>query len=205
MSWLLPFLMLLIMFAVVATSYNEGMWSNAIKLINVVTAALLATNYFEPLARWLDGWQPTYTYLWDFLSLWLLFSLFMLIFRLLTDTLSRVKVRFLKIADRIGSGILSVWIGWVMICFTLMTLHTAPLSKNFLFEGFKTGTEERMFLGLAPDRCWLGFVQQMSQKAFARSTPKVFDPNADFMPKYATRRANLEEHIAKTNALRVRL
>lgn len=204
MGWLLPFIMLLIMFAVVATSYGEGMWSNAIKLINVVTAALLATNYFEPLARWLDGWQPSYTYLWDFLSLWFLFSFFMLIFRLLTDTLSRVKVRFLKIADRIGSGILSVWIGWVMICFTLMTLHTAPLSKNFLFGGFKTGTEERMMLGLAPDRLWLGFMQQMSQKAFARSTPRGFDPNADFMPKYATRRANLEDHIASTNTLRVR-
>ena len=68
--------MFVILFACVAMCYAEGMWSNAIRLINVVTAGLLAVNFFEPLARWLDGMQPSYTYLWDYLSLWALFAVF---------------------------------------------------------------------------------------------------------------------------------
>ncbi len=201
MTFILPLLMILIVFACVATCYTEGMWSNAIRLINVVTAALLAMNFFEPVARWLYDMQPSYTYLWDFLSLWGLFGIFMVIFRELTSALSRVQVRFLKVADRIGSGLLSVWIGWVLVCFTMTTLHTAPLSRNFLFEGFQP--EERMVMGLGPDRQWLGFTQKISTGAFSCSEPNEFDPNAEFMPKYATRRTDLEKHVASSDTLRV--
>ena len=198
MSSLLTFLMLVILFAAVATLYTEGMWSNAVRLINVVTAALLATNFFEPLARWLDDMGPSYTYYWDFLALWILFVVFTLILRVATDQVSRVKVRFLKVADQIGTWVFAFWIGWVMVCFTMMTLHTAPLARNFLFGGFQP--EQRMLLGFAPDRQWLGFVQKESLGALCRSaTPEewkketyVFDPHANFMPNYATRRASVE-------------
>jgi hypothetical protein len=199
--------MFAIIFACVATSYAEGLWSNAVKLINIITAALLAVNFFEPVAKLLDDWQPSYTYVWDFLALWGLFGLFLLIFRELTDRVSKVQVRFLKIVDRIGSGVCSLWIGWVMVCFAMMSLHTAPLSRTFLFEGFKP--EERMMMGLAPDRQWLGFVQQMSMKTFCCTAPiddankYVFDPNGEFMLKYATRRAAIEDHIKKTQTLRL--
>ena len=94
MSWIFPVLMILIFLAVVATNYTEGMWSNAINLVNVVTAALLAVNFFEPLAGALDDWQPTFTYVWDFISIWALFCVFMLIFRVLTDSISRGKSPF---------------------------------------------------------------------------------------------------------------
>ena len=168
MTSILPLLMIVILFACVATCYAEGMWSNAVRLVNIITAALLATNFFEPLAGWLDAWQPSYTYLWDFLSLWGLFCVFLLIFRELTDRISRVKVRFLKIADRIGSGVFSVWIGWVMVCFTLMTLHTAPLGRNFLFGGFSSDSDQPMMV-VGPDKLWLDFTRKMSTGAFAGS------------------------------------
>ena len=44
MSFLLTILLLVIIFACVAATFRDGMWSNAIRLINVVTAALLAVN-----------------------------------------------------------------------------------------------------------------------------------------------------------------
>jgi uncharacterized membrane protein required for colicin V production len=207
MSTLLPFLLLVIIFACVATSYTEGMWSNAIKLVNVITATLVAVNLFEPVANALDRWQSSYTFVWDFLSLWGLFGLTLLVLRELTDRISRVQVRFLKIVDRIGSGFFSVWIGWVMVCFTLMTLHTAPLSRNFLWDGFKP--EESMMFGMAaPDREYLGFMQQMSMGTFCRMAPLddkekyVFDPNGEFLPKYSARRAKIENHIVSTQSLR---
>ena len=47
-------LLLLIFVGCIAALYTDGMWSNAIGLINVVTAALLATNFWEPAADWLE-------------------------------------------------------------------------------------------------------------------------------------------------------
>jgi uncharacterized membrane protein required for colicin V production len=198
---ILSALLLLVFVACIGFLYNEGLWSNAVRLVNVVTAALLAMNYFEPLASWLTGLKPPYTVLTDFLAMWALFVLFMVIFRTLTDLASRVKVRFLKMVDRIGGVVFAAWIGWVMVCFTLTTLHTAPLAKNFLFGGFQP--KEAMFLGMmAPDQQWLGFTQKMSRGSFCRSAPEgeadkyVF--NRPFVEDYENRRAELEAYTKKT-------
>jgi hypothetical protein len=198
-------LMLVVLFACIATLYADGLWSNAIRLVYVVTAALLATNFYEPLAARLEKWQPSYTYVLDFVSLWLLFVVFAVILRVLTDFLSRVKVRFLKIVDRIGSALLSLWIGWVMVCFTLTTLHTAPLARNFLGGDF--APEKRMVMGLAPDRQWLGFTQQMSRGPYAWSSSgekTLFDREGCFMPKYASRRNDFERNMKATHKIRIR-
>ncbi len=207
LSNLLPLLLALILFVAVAMLYAEGMWSNAIRLINVVTAALLATNFYEPIARLLDSWAPKLTYVWDFLALWGLFALLMLMLRALTDQVSRVKVRFPERVDQVGSTFFALWVGWVVICFTLMTLHTAPLARNFLFGGFQP--EQRMVFGLEPDRQWLGFMQKMSLGTFCRSATReewrkqeyVFDPHGEFLPKYTARRAKLEANVAQHDSI----
>ena len=49
MSSILTILMLVILLACVAMCYAEGMWSNAVRLINVMTVGLLAMNFFEPM------------------------------------------------------------------------------------------------------------------------------------------------------------
>ncbi len=204
MTLLLPGLLFLIFAAAIACLYTEGMWGNGVRLINVVTSALLAVNFFEPTADWLEGMMDTYTYMCDFLALWLVFGICMIVFRLITDRLSRVKVRFLKIADQIGSAFFACWIGWVMVCFSLMSLHTAPLSKNFMGGAFQP--ENRMIMSLAPDRQWLGFVQKVSLGAFSRSGEEeqyAFDPNGEFMLKYNTRRTKIENHVRDTGKIRV--
>ncbi len=205
MTFILPALLGLIVFISLALLYNNGMWSNAVRLVNIVMAGLLATNFFEPLARALDGMLPLLTYAWDFVSLWLLFIVFVLIFQILTGLVSKVNVRFLQIADRIGSVVFAAFVGWAILCFALMTLNTAPLARNFLFEGFKPG--ESMFMGTAPDRMWLGFMQSQSRGSFSRSVAEadrdkyggesvaMFDPKGEFIAKYTERRAALEQNV----------
>jgi len=189
----------LIVLVVVATIGNEGLWSNAIILFNVVTAALLATNFWEPVVAWLLKRQPGGVFVFDYPVLWGLFAASYLVLRTVTDSISRVRVRFPKPVDQVGSYVSAAWIGWVVVCFFAMTLHTAPLSRNFLFESFKP--EKPMFFGLAPDREWLGFTQKMSRGSFARSAPAdepeayVFDKNGEFMIKYATRRAIMQSGV----------
>lgn len=200
------FLCFFIVAGCVGFLFADGIWGNAIRLINVVTAALLALNFFEPVAGWLDGMAPSYTYFWDFIALWAVFAASMGILKVLTDAASRVKVRFLKVVEQIVSPILALWIGWVMLCFTMVTLHTAPLPKNFL--GFKP--EQNTFLGMPTDRLMLGFAQRMSLGTFSRSPSaneaasegNVFDPKGEFMLKYNSRRFELETNAEKTGALR---
>jgi hypothetical protein len=191
-------LVLVVIFAVcVAFLFNEGLWGAALMFCNVLMAAVLATNLFEPVANWLEGMMPSYTYFCDFIAVWLCFAVLLTIFRLGTDFLSGHRMRFKRPVDVAGGVIFAIGVGWLMLQFGLFTMHMAPLERNFL--GFQERPETRMFFGLAPDRNWLAFMHQLSDgSALARSAPQdnpdahVFDPRADFILRYGQRRKEFE-------------
>jgi len=199
MEIIFPIVLVLIFVAAIAMLGLEGLWGNAIALVNVVTAALVATNFWEPLSAWFLSKEPRGVYLWDFVSIWGIFIVTVVVMRLATDFLSRHRVRFPKLLDMIGGYIFAAWVGWVLICFTTFTLHTAPMARDFLSGGFKP--ESVMFFGLGPDRQWMGFMQKMSQGSFSRGVDAaeleahVFDPKGEFMVKYASRRKLFEKNI----------
>ena len=199
MTMIFPALMVVIFIAVAISLYTEGLWGNALRLINAVTAALLATNFFEPLANWLEGMMPAYGYLCDFLAMWLVFGVSMGVLRAMTDYASKVKVRFLKIVDQVGSGILACCVAAVMVSFVATTMHTAPLGEKFLFGGFQS--DQPMMAGLAPDRKWLGFSRTVSRGAFASSPAKPLDPQS-FINRYKQRRIEIESHVKSTGKIR---
>ncbi|MCG8583906.1 MAG: CvpA family protein [Pirellulales bacterium] len=176
-----------------ASTAMQGVWNNAITLINVVLAALLATNYWEPVASWLDAWEHRYTYLWDILAIWLVFGVSFGILRTVTDKLSTVRVRFITLVDRIGGAFLSAWASWIMVCFTAMTLHLAPLAPNFMLGSFQPEPDSRMFMGMAPDRQWIALVHKVSGGSLTKGDTKQFDEQAEIILKYHTRRERLEE------------
>jgi hypothetical protein len=192
--WLI---MILLFFGCVAFLVNGGLWTNTLVLINTVTAGLIAFNYFEPLASWLDKQLPSFTYVWDFLSVWLVFSVAMGIMRTATDLLSRVKVKFKRPVDQIGGILMACIVGMVMVCFTAATLHTAPLARKFLFDSFDPDSP----MSMTPDRKWLNFVRMESRGSFYHRGPKDnrgafnFTPTNTFISKYADRRADFEKQI----------
>lgn len=195
---ILTIILSVIFICCLAFVFNEGLWGAAIMFFNVMTAALLATNLFEPVAIRILGMAPSLTYLADFIALWGVFVVSLLLLRVITDLLSRHKVRFLKQVDTAGGVFFACWIGWIMLQFTLFSLHTAPLSRNFL--DFQEKPETRMFFGLGPDRDWLAFMHSMSTSgALARDPPAnkpeayVFDPKADFILRYGAQRQQLEK------------
>lgn len=188
-----------LLFVVVASLVREGTWSNAIKLFNVMTAAMLATNYFEPLADWLTAKLPTFTYVWDLLSVWAIFSVALGLMQLITDRLSRTQMRFRKPVEAAGGILFACWIAWIMVCFTTFTLHLAPMSQTFLGGSFEPSPDAKMFFGLAPDQQWISFMHTMSldgtlakSRAAGDTQTNVFDPNADFIFKYAASRQRFE-------------
>jgi len=188
-----------VFFGVLACLVREGLWSNCIKLFNVVLAAMLATNYFEPLADFLTVRMPTYTYVWDLIAVWGIFAVALIVMQTITDRISRVQVRFRKPVEMAGGIFLACWVGWMMVCFTAFTLHLAPMSQSFLGDSFGASPDEAVFFGLAPDRQWLAFMHGMTDNgSLAKShAPEdertVFDPDADFIFKYAASRKRFED------------
>ncbi len=185
--------LLLILIGTVACLWNRGIWGTALTLINVVFAALLAMNFFEPLANNLGS--PNSNTM-DFVCLWALFALFFGLVRLATDLVSRVKVRFPYAIDTAGAVVLALWTGWVLFCFTLTSLHVSPLAQSPFLGSFMETPNQKM-LGVGPDRLWLAFTRQASLGAFSGGD-EGFDPHGEFVFKYAARRQAADDaHRAK--------
>jgi hypothetical protein len=191
-------LILIAIFAIcIAFVFNEGLWGACIMFCNVLMAAVLATNLFEPVAGRLESMMSGYTYFCDFLALWICFTVCLTIFRLSTDFLSRHRMRFKRPVDIGGGVVFAIGVAWLMVQFTLFTFHTAPLGRNFL--GFQERPETRMFFGLAPDRDWLAFMHSLTTSSSFSRAPSpgdpnahVFDPQADFILRYGQRRKDFE-------------
>jgi hypothetical protein len=186
MDWILNVCLVIIFLVCLLMSLASGLWGNLIMIFNVLLAALIATNYFEPLAGWLDSQMPTYTFLLDFIAMWLIFALAVVILRAITDTLSRVKVRFKKPVELVGGLVCGGIIGWLMICFTLFSLHTSPTGLSIVRIGFLPGV--KMFFGTAPDQQWMRFAREQSNPDNGPLTAgERFDPGR-YMGYYVGRR-----------------
>jgi hypothetical protein len=190
---MLTIVLVLLFVGVFASVMTQGLWSNTLTLINMILAALIATNYFEPLAGYFDSAEPSFTYVWDFIAIWLLFGLAMVALRAATDFLSPVKVRFFVPVEKAGGIIMALWIAWIAVCFATTTFHTAPLARNFLGGAFQKTPDAKMFFGLQPDRLWLGWVHRESQGSLARfGGARPFDAKGDFIAQHANRRKDYE-------------
>jgi len=205
------FLFLFIVFAITAAAiWFQGLWSAAITLINLFLAMFLAVNFWEPLCTLFDGLQPSFTYLVDFLVLWLLFAICFGSLRAITDMLSKKRVKFNLPVEMTGRSLLAIWCGWLMVCFAAFSLHMAPLNSPTPLGAWQTPADAVFF---GADRVWLGFLQQESRGALARGnraeTPdhprdqnlnvETFDPFSEFPIKYRARR----EKYAKLESMRV--
>ena len=92
-------------FTVVGVSWWFGLWNNVLTLINFFLAALIASSFYENLARVLQENLTTYAFLLDFISLWLLFFVSFVILRGLTELLSPIRLKFNFWVDIIGRSI----------------------------------------------------------------------------------------------------
>lgn len=204
---------ILLFLAVGAGCWFAGMWNNLITLICVIFAGMIASTFFEPLADALEGPMGSMTYLLDFLAVWLLFIVSFGIMRLITELLSSYRVKFNEVVDLVGRSVLSIWIAWAFVCFSMFTLHMAPIEPSGFGGGFQDTPTQNNFMGLGPDRMWLAFIQSRSMGAFAEfkdsgmlpeytealhaddqdTNSRIFDSTSDFILKYRYRRLKFSE------------
>ena len=185
-------LLVLVFLAIALVLAREGLWSGLVMLLNIIAAATFATAWYERLAGFLDAKMPSYTYLIDFLCLWGIFAVVLLVMRLITDRVSTTKVKFLRQVELVGGPIVAVITAWVMVCFAAASLHTAAVPRALV----QPTPESRMFFGFAPDRKWLAWVRFATQSgpfAYPEESAIVFDKDGDFILRYADRRLKLEQ------------
>ena len=193
-------LLLLAVVGVVTWSVaSEGAWGAGFTLLSVLFAGLLAMNFFEPAAGYLQSAisdSPAWAQRWDVIALVGLFALFTFGLRSATDYLEPTFIPVHPLVHEIGRWGFGAMTGYVCMAVLLTALHTAPLPRTFL--GFEP--ERRNLLGIAaPDRQWLGFTQYVSERVMRNG--RVFDgPHYSVGPvqnqvwpsfpiRYASRRA----------------
>lgn len=180
---------------------SEGAWDAVATCLSVIFAGMLAMNFFEPCASFMErsfSSSPPWSLLWDPISLVGLFIVFYSCLRFANEYLAPTYISIPGLANDAGRWAGGVLTGYVTMAFLLTALHTAPLPREFL--GFRP--ERKNFLSVcAPDRQWLGFTQYVSEKPFRQSGQgRIFDgprfelgdqPNdiwPSFPIRYATRR-----------------
>jgi hypothetical protein len=181
------FLFLLLIFAGTAAAlWFQGLWNAAVTLVNMLLAMVIATSFYEPVCTVIEGMGvgAQYTYLLDFVVLWLLFGIAFGILRAITDALSQKQVSFDLPVEMGGRSLLAAFCGWLMVCFVAFSLQMAPLNSPTPLGAWRT-PESKTFGPVSPDRLWLGFMYSRSLGALGGNP---FDPEANFPLRYRDRR-----------------
>ena len=151
----------------------------------------------------LDSRLPSFTYVVDFLSIWGLFAISMLVFRTFTDQISKHSVRFKMPVEQAGRVVFAAAAAASFICFLTAAMHTAPLARTAFRGSFQSKNASRDFFGqVAPDQMLLGFMSGRSTGSLSGNN--AFDADKKFIIKYAARRHSLEKYNDKEGTVRVK-
>ncbi len=207
-----------IAFIIIGMMWPEGLWSNALTFINTIFSGLVAWNYFEPLADLLEEQLPSFTYIVDYLSFWLIFAVFFNVSRAATDQISKTKARFRKPVEIAGGAAFAFLTAGLMATLVCVSISFAPLGA-FPFRGsfglvIENSTERgkaQLKAGLenVPINIWLTSMARLSKKepnktwgTFATRNTNEFSPDKAFLKVYLQRRMELEEYNNTTGSIR---
>ncbi len=185
----------IVVFAGLAMTVREGLWSNAILLVNIFISGLVAFGFYSPLVAYLDEEVTSgqHTYWLDFAIIWALFSVSMLICRSLTAAFSRTRMRFKHPIDPVGGPIVGLFAAWVLAAFTLATLHTSPMPKDAFGGKLNYTDADTASFITSPDAAWLRFVGSMSApSAYGGTSTDLFGAEG-FVTIYSDRREKFEK------------
>lgn len=154
------------LFAGTAMMVREGLWSNAISLVCILISGLVAFGFYSPLVIYLDEMlDGEFTYLLDFVTIWALFVILMLICRVFTGMASKTRMRFKYPIDDVGGPLVALIGAWALAAFAMATLHTSPMPKD-AFGGSLVYSDDDVASNSAlfyPDLGWLRFVERVTR------------------------------------------
>lgn len=179
--------LLVILLIVAVAVARGGLFQSMGLFFAVLLAASLATAWYEPLVASLEKPLEPYRYFLDVAALWLLFGVLLALFGAGVHQLTKRKIGFHKHVELAGSILVGLMAAWTVVEFAAFSLHTAPLRADVI----PTKQGESLLFGLKPDRCWLWWMRGSTRNGPFAITGRPFDPDTDFVERYATRREQL--------------
>jgi hypothetical protein len=171
---------------------SEGLWGSALMFFNVLFAAMIAFNFYEPLARLIDSTGINWGFS-DTLCMLGLFCIALVVLRMTTETIAPAMVRFPMPVYHAGRLAFGVAGAAVTMAIVILAFHAAPVHKKiFTVIDYKTKPP----FGLGLDHLWLGFFQYETGAVFSNTgyggrdpyrtyghggRVNVFDPKAEWL------------------------
>jgi uncharacterized membrane protein required for colicin V production len=121
----LAVLLLALVFAGIAMTVNEGLWSNTISLFSILIASLLAWDWGRVLGSYvIEQMKPSGENEWafGFASVWAVFFFSVILVRILADRISRVRMRFVPQLDKALGILMGIMVAWCFAGFAAYTL-----------------------------------------------------------------------------------
>lgn len=186
-----------IFFATFAMCIQQGLWNNTLSTINILLSGLIAFACYSPLAKLIaDNGGGEYTFLLDFLCIWLVYVIaFLVLHRVLSQMLSKTRMRFKHPIDPVGGPLMAAVAGWLMTGIVAASLHAAPFDKD-CFGGALTKSGRSAATN--PDVMWLNVCQNVfASENLGKQTPSF--TQAKYIQDFNKQREALE----KQESLRV--
>jgi uncharacterized membrane protein required for colicin V production len=185
----------IVLFAGLAMTVREGIWSNTLTLINVIISGLIAFGFYSPIAAYLDEEQTKgqHTYWLDFAIIWALYAVSMIILRALMAAASKTRLRFKNPIDTYGGPVVGFFAAWVLAAFTMATLHTSPMPKNQFGGKLVYSDADTASFITQPDAAWLKFVERVNPaEALGSGSTDKFSAKG-FVKIYTDRREKFDK------------
>jgi uncharacterized membrane protein required for colicin V production len=192
----------IILFLALGLTYalsSEGLWGAALMFFNVLFAAMIAFNFYEPLAKLVDSTGINWGFS-DTLCMLGVFCIALVILRMTTETIAPAMVRFPNPVYHAGRLIFSLAGGAVTVAIIILAFHAAPVHKK-IFSA--VDYESKPPFGLGLDHLWLGFFQYETGAVFSNmgkggrdpyrtygqgGRVNVFDPRAEWLLEHYDKR-----------------
>lgn len=164
----------------------QGLYSSLIMAILSVLCAVLAFNYYEPMAQMLFTTQPAYAHA---ISLVALFVLPLLAMRILADKFLPANIVLGVWADRIGGGALGLVTGLICTGVLAVAVQMLPFGPSVMtYVPYNDALQRNQSLQpFRPDEFTLGLVKTLSAGSLAGGTPLSKAHEDLLLEQYAAR------------------
>lgn len=153
---------------------SEGLWGAALMFFNILFAAVLSFNFYEPLAGAIAGAVPDQVDGFvDMATMTLMFLVLVVLFRVITESLAPTMVRFPNLVYNIGRVAFGLAGATLVVSVMLLAFHMAPIHKK-MFGSVDHDTKPPF--GMALDRRFLAFFQHTTGNIFTRGGASLTDP-----------------------------
>lgn len=188
MAWIFDAVVFFLMLGMTYALSSEGLWGAALMFFNALFAAMITMNFYEPLAQLIATNLDFLSGYADALCILVIFTVSLLILRLITENLAPAMVRYPMPLYHAGRFVFAVLGSAVTMGMLLIALDASPVNKKILGS---MDYKSVPFFKVRFDKEILALFQWSTGYVFTRNGPpdpykefgnvRAFDPKGDWL------------------------